>query len=74
MYPTLAKTGSPSGEVLPVATDLTVPRMRPTIRRAGPDVSATCHVEIDEANPRQEKKKQPTTSRGELNGRAISPH
>lgn len=59
MYPTLAKTGSPSGEVLPVATDLTVPRMRPTIRRAGPDVSATCHVEIDEANPRQEKKSNP---------------
>jgi hypothetical protein len=42
MYPTLAKAGAP-GRLSPVATDLTVPRMRPTIR---PDVSATCHVEI----------------------------
>ena len=45
MYPTLAKAGAP-GRLSPVATDLTVPRMRPTIRPPGPDVSATCHVEI----------------------------
>ena len=58
MYPTLAKAGAP-GRLSPVATDFTVPRMRPTIR---PDVSATCHVEIKQTISGAWGKKQPTTS------------
>jgi hypothetical protein len=45
-----------------VATDLTVPRMRPTIRPPGPDVSATCMSRSSKQSSHREKKKQPTTS------------